>query len=343
MWSLAVSRRAFSLIELIVVIGIIGVLVALLLPGVQTVRAAAARASCQNNLKQIGLACHDYQNSYGHLPAGADAQFLGPLVYLLPFLDQENAYQNFSFGNTTVFPLWSDNPLNLPLGSGTTNIPRPPALYGAEPKIRSFLCPANPPPESYATVEIGLIYGFVNLDFPSAIPRSERPPTTGIYAGSPPNLLFVTYPSGLVIGRSSYLGVSGYYAPSEYPQNVGLFTYLSQVSLAVVPDGTSTTVMIAEYAGGYLPFAGEGGVPSGLLAGSWVSTSFYSGGGAPVSGATAVYNQENSSAWVFSSMHTGFINACYADGSVRPITTTIDFNTWVYITGYKDGVAVTFE
>ena len=93
------ERRGFTLIELLVVIAIIGVLVAILLPAVQQAREVANRSRCSNNLKQLGVALHNYHETFGTFPIGALAQRgIGPSwqVCILPYLDQGALYDRFS-------------------------------------------------------------------------------------------------------------------------------------------------------------------------------------------------------------------------------------------------------
>lgn len=104
------SRRlrrnlGFTLVELLVVIAIIGILVSLLLPAVQSAREAARRMQCSNNLKQIGLALHNYESSHGKFPVGSwQSNFIGPLVGILPFMEQANNYDQWNFSLNYTHP-----------------------------------------------------------------------------------------------------------------------------------------------------------------------------------------------------------------------------------------------
>ncbi len=96
--SRVVHRPAFTLVELLVVIAIIGILVSLLLPAVQAAREAARRMQCSNNLKQIGLALHNYESSHKKFPVGSwQSNFISPLVAILPHIEQGSNFQHWDF------------------------------------------------------------------------------------------------------------------------------------------------------------------------------------------------------------------------------------------------------
>jgi prepilin-type N-terminal cleavage/methylation domain-containing protein/prepilin-type processing-associated H-X9-DG protein len=325
-----VRRRGFTLVELLVVIAIIGVLVGLLLPAVQKVREAAARSSCMNNLKQLGLAAHDYDCAFQRLPAGADGQNVGCLVYLLPYFEQDAHYKNFSFDPR--YALYYQNPLNKPPTTGANVIPRPPTLYGCEGTIKTLLCPSAPDPASYNTAWEASNYGTPGVDYPSAVP------TFGT--------VFTGAPGRLVLGRSNYLGMAGFGPHSQDPQLVGLFYYNSSNSVGRVPDGTSNTMMFGEYTGGTTVWGGGGGIPDGVSTACWSAGFIYTMFGPPTTQdiPSTAPPPAVATVGVFNSRHAGnLVNVAFADGSVRSIPTSIDFTVWVHMSGMQDGMVVTLD
>jgi prepilin-type N-terminal cleavage/methylation domain-containing protein/prepilin-type processing-associated H-X9-DG protein len=163
-----VRKTAFTLIELLVVIAIIAILIGLLLPAVQKVREAAARSTCQNNLKQIGLAAHNYESAYMNLPEPGQCDSTGSnsttymihswCTLILPYIEQENVFRAF---DTTADPqtAYPGGTFNMTTGTYTVNgailhrkarglayTHNATTAAAAKTKIKTFVCPSTPIP-----------------------------------------------------------------------------------------------------------------------------------------------------------------------------------------------------
>jgi prepilin-type N-terminal cleavage/methylation domain-containing protein len=163
----------FTLIELLVVIAIIAILIALLLPAVQQAREAARRTQCRNNLKQLGLAIHNYESTYTVLPMNAGSSSYSPQARLLPYLDQANLQNLIDFSQ----PLLT--------GPVTARVLNPLYVNVANQVVPVLLCPSDVGPSAYVVTSspAGTFGGnnyMVSLGSGTGTNYDDRYPTDGI-------------------------------------------------------------------------------------------------------------------------------------------------------------------
>jgi prepilin-type N-terminal cleavage/methylation domain-containing protein/prepilin-type processing-associated H-X9-DG protein len=300
------GRRAFTLIELLVVIAIIGVLIGLLLPAVQKVRESAARLQCGNNLKQMGLAIHNYHDANSNLPPSR----LGPqhatwFVLILPYMEQDPLYRQWDLSRTYY--------------------EQTPAVQNAF--VRAYLCPTRRsvpmPSTQFEVSSTGLPDGLLH------------PGTQGDYAcnGGQFYNAIVDNPQcmGAMCSANAQVNASGQ-----------VTSWQSQTGLKDITDGTSQTFLVGEKHsvrsmwGQSGPSWGEGAIWNGDFPRN------FSRIGGQTKWNLGQGPDDLTGPWhcKFGSWHPGVCQFLFADGHVTPLSNGTDMDTLQKLACRNDGQVI---
>jgi prepilin-type N-terminal cleavage/methylation domain-containing protein/prepilin-type processing-associated H-X9-DG protein len=301
-----IARVGFTLIELLVVIAIIAILIGLLLPAVQKVREAAARMTCQNQIKQIAIATHNFHDSNGRLPHAYIGNVqLSWTVFILPYMEGDNQFRAID----TTTP---GNYITVPNRNNPHGLTR----------IKNYLCPSSPIERMATTSPPN------NVNTPDLVPANTgQAPFTLHYYG-------ITGPRGVNPVTGANYSVSACTHDGVPMADTGMFLpdvraniNLGKIPLTGVTDGTSNTFMIGEM---------SWDSTFGTRYRSWLRGG--ETGGCYAVGARNLLNALNSGIRAnrigqyndvpFGSMHSGGANFALGDGSVRFVRDSIDLNTY---------------
>lgn len=325
------SAAGFTLIELLVVIAIIAILVALLLPAVQQAREAARRSLCKNNLKQIGLALHNYHDVYSRFPAG--------FIVLQTYITTSGGSINPSFGwGTAILPYLEQGPLYDQMNPGNRTLRALATGADADARLLQTPLPMYRCPSDVTENLNTLSYWGSGSWSPPVNPLIG--PSATFNGISTSNYVGICGPGGMGSLMGNWVASSSQW---EYRDLSGLFYGNSFRRMRDITDGTSNTLAIAERDGGR---AANGTDRS--LAGVWagigqqstlrqvyqlfaIGTSRINDRGLLVSGSTSQGA---------SSFHSGGAQYTLADGSVRFISENISQVTYQRLCDRQDGQVI---
>ena len=356
-------QRGFTLVELLVVIAIIGILVGLLLPAVQQAREAARRMQCSNNLKQFGLAAHNFESSFRYFPPQQDSKVLPapstnvPTTYysgatlqvlLLPFFEQANKLNLFDLN----YNVNSDAPLNsnIPTKTGANRAAR-------LQDVPTFLCPSDPSTSTYIDggdagrqSYFGCIGGanmrggtLIDGIFANPLPATGfvmKGPTMGsISDGTSNTALFAEVLRGTLASNAT----NQFNNTTSFMSTTAFTAAQAMDGRAIpqcLPGGESTTSSWIRYTGHqYYRNLPQNFVYTHTLPVNWIKKA-----SAP---AAQRYNCGTTSFTVThhaaSSMHSGGAMMCRADGSVGFVTQSVDFTVWQAIGSRANGEVASID